>query len=50
MRVLYVEDNPFDADLTRRTLANDAPDIDLTVAQKLSEAILLVDENYFQPL
>ncbi|MEN6528347.1 MAG: response regulator [Anaerolineaceae bacterium] len=49
MRVLYVEDNPFDADLTRRTLANDAPDIDLTVAQKLSEATLLVDENFSNP-
>ena len=49
MRVLYVEDSPFDADLTRRTLANDATDIDLTVTQKLSEATLLVDENLSNP-
>ncbi len=38
MRVLYVEDNPVDADLTRRHLARQAPDIVLTTVSCLSEA------------
>ncbi|MTW19689.1 EAL domain-containing protein [Allochromatium palmeri] len=39
MRVLHVEDNPVDADLTRRRLARRAPDIELEQASRLSEAL-----------
>ncbi|HEY9099653.1 MAG TPA: EAL domain-containing protein [Thiobacillus sp.] len=38
MRVLYVEDNPVDADLTSRHLARLAPEIALTLATSLKEA------------
>jgi signal transduction histidine kinase/DNA-binding NtrC family response regulator len=38
LRVLYLEDNPVDADLTRRELARLAPDIVLDVATTLSAA------------
>ncbi len=38
MKILYVEDNPQDADLTRRELARSAPHIQLTIATSLSEA------------
>ncbi len=38
MRVLYVEDNPVDADLTRRQLARQAPAIVLTLATSLAAA------------
>jgi diguanylate cyclase (GGDEF)-like protein/PAS domain S-box-containing protein len=38
MRVLYVEDNVVDADLTRRHLARQVPDIALTLATSLAEA------------
>lgn len=38
MRVLYVEDNPVDADLTGRHLARQAPDIELTTVSSLAEA------------
>ena len=43
MRVLYVEDNPVDADLTRRYLAKQAPHIVLTLVTSLAEA-----RNYLQ--
>ncbi len=39
MNVLYVEDNPLDADLTRRQLLKNAPDITLQVARSQSEAL-----------
>ncbi len=38
MRVLYVEDNAADADLTRRHLTRQAPEIELTLATSLAEA------------
>ena len=38
MRVLFVEDNPVDTDLTRRHLARQAPDIVLTLTTTLAEA------------
>lgn len=38
MRVLYVEDNPIDADLVARHLARAAPDISLTVVPSLGDA------------
>lgn len=39
MRVLHVEDNPFDADLTRRHMAGRAPDIQLEPASTLAAAL-----------
>ena len=39
LRVLYVEDNPTDADLTRRELARLAPEINLTTVETLATAI-----------
>ena len=39
MRVLYVEDNPVDADLTRRRLARRAPDIELEQVASLAESL-----------
>lgn len=38
MRILYVEDDPFDADLARRTLLKRAPDFRLDIAGTLGEA------------
>jgi diguanylate cyclase (GGDEF)-like protein/PAS domain S-box-containing protein len=38
MRVLHVEDNPVDADLTRRHLSRHAPDLVLTQVASLAEA------------
>lgn len=42
-RVLYVEDNPFDADLTRRALSRAAPQITLDVAKGMTEALALLN-------
>ena len=39
MRVLHVEDNPVDVDLTRRRLARQAPDIELDQVGSRSEAL-----------
>jgi diguanylate cyclase (GGDEF)-like protein/PAS domain S-box-containing protein len=39
VRVLHVEDNPFDADLTRRHMAGLAPDIQLEPASTLAAAL-----------
>lgn len=39
MRVLYIEDSASDADLTRRTLARTAPEIELVVAVSLTEGL-----------
>ncbi|OYY93081.1 MAG: two-component system response regulator [Hydrogenophilales bacterium 28-61-23] len=44
MRVLYLEDNPTDADLTRRSLARLAPEIELEHAATLAQAARLVCE------
>jgi len=38
MRLLYVEDNPVDIDLTRRRLVKEAPDVQLETAGTLKEA------------
>ena len=43
MRVLYVEDNSLDADLTRRSLARSAPDIVLEHAPTLVQALRHLD-------
>ncbi|HRF48929.1 MAG TPA: response regulator [Anaerolineales bacterium] len=45
MRVLYVEDNALDADLTRRALRKTAPDIELEVVATISEALLRLRVN-----
>lgn len=39
MRVLYIEDCASDADLTRRTLARTAPEIELNVASSLAKGL-----------
>jgi diguanylate cyclase (GGDEF)-like protein/PAS domain S-box-containing protein len=44
MRVLHVEDNPADADLTRRSLARLAPDIELHSAPTLARAVQALRE------
>ena len=48
MRVLYVEDNPVDADQTSRHLARLAPDIELTLVTQLEQArnCLLTDAPF----
>lgn len=38
LRILYLEDNPVDADLARRALARLAPGYQLTVATSLAGA------------
>lgn len=40
LRILHVEDNPGDADLTRRHLLRHAPDIELTQVTTLAEALV----------
>lgn len=49
MHLLHVEDNPIDADLTRRLLQRSTPDLELTLAQSLREArhILRKDPSRF---
>lgn len=44
MKVLFVEDQPADADLTRRALARSAPEIELTLENTLAGAIARLDE------
>jgi len=39
MKLLYVEDNPLDADLTRRVLTKNLPDIGLNIASTVKEAL-----------
>ncbi len=48
MRVLYVEDNALDADLTRRHLRKSAPDISLDVVATISEALMRLRANAAQ--
>jgi diguanylate cyclase (GGDEF)-like protein/PAS domain S-box-containing protein len=44
MRVLHVEDNPVDADLTRRMLARQSPDIEVEPASTLAAALICLQE------
>lgn len=46
MRILYVEDDPFDADLTRRALRKNAPNIDLEIARSAHEARAILDRDH----
>ena len=39
MKLLYIEDDPFDADLTQRALRKSAPHIELDIARTQKEAI-----------
>jgi PAS domain S-box-containing protein len=45
MRILYVEDNRFDADLTRRALHKSAPHITLQVVESLREACAYLEQH-----
>jgi PAS domain S-box-containing protein len=45
MKVLYVEDDPLDADLTRRALQKNAPFIQLDIARSRVEALGLLDQK-----
>lgn len=42
MRLLYIEDSPIDADLTRRTLTRLSPEIDMQVVTTLSAGLALL--------
>jgi|GEM_PF-444621 len=44
LRVLYLEDNPVDADLARRALAGSAPEISLEIAQNLASALACLEK------
>jgi PAS domain S-box-containing protein/putative nucleotidyltransferase with HDIG domain len=44
MRVLYVEDDPRDADLTRRALHKQAPQLHLSIARTQGEALKLLED------
>ena len=45
MKVLYVEDDPFDADLTRRALGKTAPHFRLQIARTQREAMAYLDDG-----
>lgn len=45
MRVLYVEDDPLDADLTRRELAKTAPEMVLEIARTQKEALQILEQG-----
>lgn len=44
MKLLYIEDSPNDADLTRRTLARRAPEIEIQVVATLNTAVALLEQ------
>lgn len=50
MKILYLEDNPADADLAQRELARVAPDIQLTIVPRVAEAVARLNafEESFQ--
>ena len=50
MRVLYVEDNPSDADLTRRALQKTAPSIELEQAPSIERALARLSRLSSEPL
>ncbi|MEW5871928.1 MAG: HD domain-containing phosphohydrolase [Chloroflexota bacterium] len=45
MHVLYVEDDPLDADLTRRALQKNAPDVHIDIARTQAEAVQRLDSS-----
>lgn len=48
MRILYVEDDPQDADLTQRYLADNAPELELDTVKTQLEAEIRLTENTFE--
>ena len=50
MRILYVEDSPSDADLTRRALQKTAPSIDLELAPTIEKALTRLSRLSSEPL
>ena len=50
MKILYLEDNPGDADLARRELARVAPEFQLTIVPRVADAVarLKAFEESFQ--
>jgi PAS domain S-box-containing protein len=45
MRILYVEDNPLDADLTARALNRDLEDLDLQITDRIENGWKLINEG-----
>jgi formate hydrogenlyase transcriptional activator len=50
MRILYVEDNPSDADLTRRALQKTAPSIELELTPTIERALTRLSRLSSEPL
>src|SRR5262245_31680276 len=50
MRILYVEDNARDADLTLRSLRKTAPHLDFEVVSTIQEAFARLDRLASEPL
>ena len=47
MKVLYVEDDPIDGDLTRTKLAKSAPHVELKIVHTQSEALDRLKDQKF---
>ena len=47
MKILYVEDNPVDIDLTMRKLKNDSPHIQVSTAKSQKEALRIIKSPEF---
>ena len=47
MKLLYVEDNPFDRDLTRRALLKQIPSLEWDAAAGVSEAVVKLDSQKY---
>ena len=50
MRILYVEDNPLDADLTARALRKNAPDVEVETVSSIGEATARLARITSEPL
>src|SRR3954469_15038309 len=50
MRILYVEDNPVDADLTARRLRKSAPDVEVETVSTIREALARLKRIASDPL
>jgi PAS domain S-box-containing protein len=50
MKVLYVEDDPRDADLTVRTLLKSAPHLNFEIVSRIGEAVARLDRLSSEPL
>ncbi|HEY0377000.1 MAG TPA: response regulator [Pyrinomonadaceae bacterium] len=50
MRILYVEDNPLDADLTARALRKSAPDVEVETVSTIGEALARLARIASDPL